>query len=86
MIRHMPKDSGPIMENVMACPMPGLVVAIRVQKGDRVFRGQDLLVIESMKMESGVASPSDGRVAEICVREGQSVDAGDVLIRFEPAV
>ncbi|MFZ2633644.1 MAG: acetyl-CoA carboxylase biotin carboxylase subunit [Desulfosalsimonadaceae bacterium] len=86
MIRHMPKDSGQVMENVLACPMPGLVVAIRVQKGDRVFRGQDLVVIESMKMESGVASKSDGRVVDIMVKESQSVDAGDILIRFEPIV
>ena len=42
--------------------MPGLAVDIRVQKGDRVFRGQDIVVIESMKMESGVASLCDGEV------------------------
>ncbi|MFZ2633981.1 MAG: acetyl-CoA carboxylase biotin carboxylase subunit [Desulfosalsimonadaceae bacterium] len=86
MIHHMPGHSEQRMEDTLICPMPGMVVATRVQKGDRVFRGQDLVVIESMKMESGVASQSDGRVADIMVKVGQSVDAGDVLIRFEPAV
>ena len=83
MIHHMPERSGQHMEDALICPMPGLVVAVRVQKGDRVYRGQDLVVIESMKMESGVASTSDGRVADIMVTEGQSVDAGEMLIRFE---
>ena len=64
-------------------PMPGLVVEVMVKKGERVFRGQNLLVIESMKMESGVASPCDGVVAETRVRSGQAVETGDVLIRFE---
>jgi propionyl-CoA carboxylase alpha chain len=39
--------------------------------GDRVFRGQTLVVLESMKMESGVASPIDGNIAEILVEDQQ---------------
>jgi propionyl-CoA carboxylase alpha chain len=64
--------------------MPGLVVDIPVKKGERVFRGQNLVVLESMKMESGVASPMDGLIAEIRVTVGQAVAAGDVLIGFKP--
>jgi len=41
-----------------------------------------LIIIESMKMESGVASPCDGRVADVLVTQGQSVETGDILIRF----
>jgi propionyl-CoA carboxylase alpha chain len=62
--------------------MPGLVVQVAVKKGDRVFKGQNLLILESMKMESGVASPVDGVVAEVRVTAGQTVEAGEVLIRF----
>jgi len=69
-------------ENVLLCPMPGLVVEVRVRKGDRVFRGQDLVSIESMKMESFVASPCDGEVEEVLVAPGQTVEADDVLVRF----
>jgi propionyl-CoA carboxylase alpha chain len=63
--------------------MPGLVVDIRVSPGDRVFRGQDLVSIESMKMESYVASPCDGSVEDVKVESGQAVETGDVLITFK---
>ncbi|MGE5257034.1 MAG: acetyl-CoA carboxylase biotin carboxylase subunit [Hyphomicrobiales bacterium] len=81
--RHMPapREEGP--ENVLLCPMPGLVVDVRVRKGDRVYRGQDLVCIESMKMESFVASPCDGEVAEVLAAPGQAVETDEVLIRFK---
>jgi len=82
LIHHIPKQADRAMDDTLVCPMPGLVVEIMVKQGDRVYRGQDLLIIESMKMESGVASPCDGRVSEILVSQGQSVDNGDLLIRF----
>ncbi len=82
LMKYMPAAKEKAAENALVCPMPGLVVAVRVKKGERVYRGQDLVILESMKMESGVASPSDGTVAEIRVEPGNSVEAGDVLIRF----
>jgi propionyl-CoA carboxylase alpha chain len=81
--QYMPKDRTFILDNVVRSPMPGLVVDIRVQKGDRVFRGQDVVVIESMKMESGVASQCEGKVDEVLVNIGQAVESGDVLITFK---
>jgi propionyl-CoA carboxylase alpha chain len=81
-MRYMPAPRKEEIENALICPMPGLVVAVQVKKGERVYRGQDLVTLESMKMESGVASPSDAVVAEILVEPGNSVEAGDVLIRF----
>jgi biotin carboxyl carrier protein len=63
--------------------MPGVVVAIPVKKGDRVYRGQDLISIESMKMETFVASPSDGVVERIHVAAGEAVETGDILIKLK---
>ena len=80
--QFMPRKSGPSIENVLLSPMPGLVVEVRVKPGDRVFRGQDILVIESMKMESGVPSPCEGEVDKVLVANGEAVEAGDVLITF----
>jgi propionyl-CoA carboxylase alpha chain len=71
LINHIPRQIEKAMEDVLVCPMPGLVV--------------DLIIIESMKMESGVSSPCDGRVEEILVVQGQSVETGDILIRFTMA-
>ncbi len=69
-------------EGVLSSPMPGLVVDVLVKPGDRVFRGQDLVIMESMKMESGVSSPCDGEVEAVLVKPGQAVETGDVLVRF----
>jgi propionyl-CoA carboxylase alpha chain len=82
--KFMPAPKTDEMAHVLVCPMPGLVVDIRVKPGDRVFRGQDLVSIESMKMESYVASPCDGVVEEVKVASGQAVETGDVLVTFKP--
>jgi propionyl-CoA carboxylase alpha chain len=81
--QYMPKESRKTLDNVLLSPMPGLAVDIRVKKGDRVFRGQDIVVIESMKMESGVASPCDGEVDEVRVKVGQALETGDLLMTFK---
>jgi propionyl-CoA carboxylase alpha chain len=80
--RHMPAPRDQTPENALLCPMPGLVVDVRVKKGDRVYRGQDLISIESMKMESFVPSPCDGEVEEVLAVSGQAVETDDVLVRF----
>ena len=83
LLKHMPRRDQRPPANELRCPMPGLVVDISARKGDRVYRGQSLVVLESMKMESGVASPLDGVIAEVLATVGQAVEAGDVLIRFQ---
>jgi propionyl-CoA carboxylase alpha chain len=83
LMKHMPTRSERPTDNVLVCPMPGLVVDVPVTKGERVFRGQTLVILESMKMESGVASPVDGLISEVRTAAGQAVEAGDVLIRFQ---
>ena len=83
MMKYMPEKADTVFNNILLCPMPGLVVDVLAQKGERVFRGQNLVVLESMKMESGVASPVDGVIAEVRVSSGQAVEAGETLIRFE---
>jgi propionyl-CoA carboxylase alpha chain len=82
--QYMPHVKKRALNHILECPMPGMVVDVLVNAGDRVYRGQELVIVESMKMESGVASPCDGDVAEILVKKGQPVDTGNVLIRFKP--
>jgi len=83
LMQHMPANGGQDVENVLACPMPGQVLDVLVKKGDRVFRGQNLVVLESMKMESDVASPVDGVVAAVHAVSGQTVEADEILVQFE---
>ncbi|MFH1092025.1 MAG: biotin carboxylase N-terminal domain-containing protein [Pseudomonadota bacterium] len=73
-----------VRDNVLRCPLPGLVVALNVQEGDYVRRGQELLRIESMKMESGIVSPRDAVVEKISVQPGQTVDTDQILLTFRP--
>lgn len=61
-------------------PMPGLVVAIPVEEGQPVKRGQVLLILESMKMQNELKSPRDGTVGRIRVKPGETVEQKQTLL------
>ena len=62
--------------------MPGRVAEIQVAVGDAVSSGQDLLILESMKMLIPVPAPADGIVAELLVNVEEQVEEGDLLMRL----
>jgi biotin carboxyl carrier protein len=74
------RGTGP--QRVVA-PMPGKIVRVLVKAGDTVTARQGLVVVEAMKMENELRAARDGRVREVAVIEGQSVDAGAVLLVVE---
>lgn len=61
-------------------PMPGLVVNIPVEVGQEVIKGDNLVILESMKMENELKAPRDGRVERINVKVGSSVEQHQTLI------
>jgi len=63
-------------------PMPGKVIRVIAQPGDEVKKGDDLLVLEAMKMENVLQSPADGTIAEVRVASGETVDKNAVLVVF----
>ena len=67
----------------ITAPMPGRVVRVLVKVGEAVDNRQGLVVIEAMKMENELASPKAGVVKEVPVTEGQSVEAGRLLVVVE---
>ncbi|TYB32218.1 MAG: biotin/lipoyl-binding protein [Candidatus Mcinerneyibacterium aminivorans] len=75
-------DSTPSSKKVKA-PLPGLILEIQVKEGDEVKAGQDILVMEAMKMENEIQSNQSGIVKSIKVEEGDNVYEGDVLIELE---
>lgn len=64
-------------------PMTGSVLEVSVQVGEAVSQGQQLLVLESMKMEFPVEADGPGTVASVEVGEGTSVQEGDVLLQLQ---
>ncbi len=70
-------------ENELRCPMPGLVIGVTVKAGNYVRKGQEIFMIESMKMQSSILSPRDGTVECISVTVGQAVETDQVLIKFK---
>ena len=80
--RYMPPPVEEVDTDQLVCPMPGLVVDVLAKPGERVYAGQVLLTLESMKMQSGVPAMRDGEIREVKVKQGQAVEAGDVLVVF----
>jgi pyruvate carboxylase len=67
----------------IGAPMPGMVVRVAAQKGARVAKGEPLVAIEAMKMETIVAAPREGVIKDILVMTGVTVAAKDLLVVFE---
>ena len=61
-------------------PLPGNVFKVLVKAGDKVSKGQAVVVLEAMKMENEVFAPCDGVVASVNVTEGGTVNTGDVML------
>ena len=63
-------------------PMPGLILEIKVKEGDKVNKGDTLMVLEAMKMENVLKSTGEGTVKSIKVTKGESVEKNQILILF----
>ncbi|MDQ0176535.1 acetyl-CoA carboxylase biotin carboxyl carrier protein subunit [Bacillus chungangensis] len=70
------------MTNINAS-MAGSVWKILVSKGDKVNAGQDVVILESMKMEIPIAAEQDGVVKDVLVQEGGFINEGETLIELE---
>ena len=69
--------------NEIKAPMPGLVIDIMVASGSEVKKGDPIMVLEAMKMENILKSPSDGRIKKIHVEKRQAVEKNQVLVNLE---
>jgi pyruvate carboxylase subunit B len=78
------KSTGPRGPKPVRAPMPGLVVRMLVQPGERVRAGQGVAIVEAMKMENELKADAEGVVARVAVAAGQTVEKGAVMIEFEP--
>ncbi|WP_431912018.1 biotin carboxylase N-terminal domain-containing protein [Nonomuraea jabiensis] len=76
---RLPEPVEHVAPGSLLAPMPGSVLRVEVEPGDRVTKGQAVLVLEAMKMEHRITAPSDGVVSDVHVEKGRQVEAGAVL-------
>ncbi len=68
--------------NQIGASMPGTVIKTLVVKGDKVKKGEHLMITEAMKMETTVQAPFDGEIVEVYVKNGEAIQTGDLLIEL----
>jgi acetyl/propionyl-CoA carboxylase alpha subunit len=78
-----PEPGSAVEQGSLVAPMPGNVIRIGADVGDKVVAGQPLVWLEAMKMEHTITAPTDGVLAELNVSTGEQVDVGAVLARVE---
>ncbi len=80
-----PKPAAPAAASgskVIVAPIPGVIEAINVREGDSVKNGQEVLILEAMKMKNSIRATRDGKIARIHVSVGQQVPHNQVLVEF----
>ncbi len=77
------KPASVVNASSIVAPLPGLILKIMVKVGDSVIPGQDVMIMEAMKMENEIQSHIKGTVREIRVKAGDAISEGDILIVLE---
>jgi acetyl/propionyl-CoA carboxylase alpha subunit len=72
-------------DGTVRAPMPGVILAVRVAEGERVARGQALIVMEAMKMEHTLSAAAAGIVSELRAQAGERVRDGEALLKVRAA-
>jgi len=83
LLHHMPVPQVRDTSKLVLSPMPGAVFAVKVKVGDEVSPGQEVVVVEAMKMQNALRAQVAGKVKSVQVKPGQTVVADQVLIEFE---
>lgn len=83
LLKSMGMETGKKKLKDLKAPMPGLVLDVKVSEGQEVYEGQDLVVLEAMKMENAIKSPQDGVIDSIAVKTQDKVEKNQVLVSFQ---
>ena len=83
LLQYMPEKAPPDMSKFLISPMPGLLVSVAVKEGDEINAGQELAVLEAMKMENTLLAERDGVVSRIHYEAGASLAVDDIIMELE---
>lgn len=83
MARMIPEKAPPDLSRYLLSPMPGLLVSVKVEAGQLIKAGEELAVVEAMKMENVLRAVSDGTVSKIHAQPGESLSVDQAIIEFE---
>jgi propionyl-CoA carboxylase alpha chain len=81
--RHMLEKQPPDLSKFLLSPMPGLLVRLLVAEGDEVKAGEEIAVVEAMKMENSLRAVDDGVVAKVLAQQGASLAVDQPIVEFE---
>ena len=84
-LERLAAQAGGGANDLIRAPMPGSIVSVNVKAGDAVAKGQTLLVMESMKMETTLVAPRDAVVAAVQFDKAQTFERDAILLKLEPA-
>ncbi len=79
----MPHKEPPDLSRHLIAPMPGLLVSVSVKEGDEVKAGDELAVLEAMKMENALRAERNGVITKVHFEQGASVEVDDVIMELD---
>ncbi|HVG82578.1 MAG TPA: acetyl/propionyl/methylcrotonyl-CoA carboxylase subunit alpha [Methylomirabilota bacterium] len=82
-LAHIPSKAAPDLSRFLLSPMPGLLVSLAVAEGEEVKAGQELAIVEAMKMENVLRAERDGRIARLHASTGASLAVDQAILEFE---
>ena len=82
-LARMPEKPKPDLSRQLLSPMPGLLVSIAVREEQEVKEGEELAVVEAMKMENVLRAERDGKIRKLCARPGDSLAVDQVILEFQ---
>ncbi len=77
-----PSAGGSSTASAIRAPIPGVIISIAVAEGDQVQAGQEVCVLEAMKMKNSIRAPRAGEIGQIAVKEGEHVQHHDLLFEY----
>jgi propionyl-CoA carboxylase alpha chain len=81
--KMMPERKPPDMSKYLVSPMPGLLQSIAVESGERIDAGDELAIVQAMKMENILRAAQPGRVSKIHAKPGDTLSVGQIILEFE---